>query len=435
MSRPHSTLVSSKMLRCGATCERQYLTGVDIFNTHTGIPLTLVYPQGLDVAAMEAGMIREAAKQPVMAGRIRTDEHGLPYIDGNDAGMAFRVHRAQGRLPPFGPHLHMAPLLKHFAKPVFPWQVVNKDTSLFQVDIHQYDCGGAVLCITGIHSLYDGAYFWKFMLDWAKATRGEPTETPDFDRSVMIKLGQAHLNDPYTQGLVYETTLLQRLKIIAGFAWQHFTALEKGVFRIPASTIEQWKAQARREMPDHPGVSTADLVTLHCLQEMSPVMWSDDDRFIGMVIDLRYKRRLRLPRHYCGNALGQGEVRYTKAELERDSLVQLAARCKVPTETMTDQVYLSFLGLMERLRQQKRVGTLMMKNAVDTLRAGVVLNNCSHFPTYDIDFGTGRPSWHDNAQVVYRMIMLCPTPEQDGGMDVHLTARKEEVAVFKRLYG
>jgi hypothetical protein len=113
----------------------------------------------------------------------------------------------------------------------------------------------------------------------------------------------------------------------------------------------------------------------------------------------------------------------------------LASRCKVPTESVTDKVFVGFLALMERLRQSGQVPTLMMKNAVDTLEAGLVLNNCSHFPIYEIDFGTGQPSWHDNAQVVYRMLMLCPTPDGDGGIDVHLTARKEELAVFRALYG
>jgi hypothetical protein len=31
--------------------------------------------------------------------------------------------------------------------------------------------------------------------------------------------------------------------------------------------------------------------------------------------------------------------------------------------------------------------------------------------------------------------MLCPTPEGDGGMDVHLTARKEELTALKTRYG
>lgn len=435
MAKLQSTLVSSQMLQGGVTCPPQYLTGVDIFNSHTGIPLILVYPQGLDVKAMADAMVQQIRRAPPMAGRIRTDAQGLPYIDGNDAGVAFRVHRAKGPLPPYGPGLHMAKELKHFAKPIFPWQVVNKDMALFHVDVHVFEDGGAVLCITGIHSLYDGAMFWQFMKDWAQTSRGGEAPPVDFDRSALIRIGQEHINEPYTAGMVYQTTLGQRLKLFARFAWQHLTALEKAVFRIPASTIEGWKAHARQELPDHPGVSTSDLVTLHCLQQMSPLMRSQEDRFIGMVIDLRYKRRLRLPRHFYGNALGQGEVRYTKEELARDSLAQLASRCKVPTESVTDKVFVGFLALMERLRQSGQVPTLMMKNAVDTLEAGLVLNNCSHFPIYEIDFGTGQPSWHDNAQVVYRMLMLCPTPDGDGGIDVHLTARKEELAVFRALYG
>jgi shikimate O-hydroxycinnamoyltransferase len=436
MPKLESTLVSQTILKGGVTCPRQYLTGVDIFNTHTGIPITLVYDKGLDIAAMQRSLIEQIKLQPPMAGRIRTDEEGLPYIDGNDGGVVFRVHRAKGHMPRFGPTNHMAESLKHYAKPIFPWKVVNKDTALFHFDVHQFECGGAVLCVTGIHSLYDGAMFWHFMKQWADATRGQGVAAPvDFDRSKLIQIGQDHIDLPYTAGQVYEMGLLKRLSVYARFAWQLFTSLEKGVFRIPASTIEAWKAQARAELPpEHPGLSTSDLVTLHVLKEISPVMWCDKDRCVGIVIDLRYKRRLRLPRHFFGNALGQAEVRYTKAELERDSLTQLAARFKPPAESVSDQTFTSFLAMMERLRRSKKIGTLMMKTAGDTLEAGLVLNNCAHFSTYEIDFGTGTPCWHDNAKVVYRMLMLCPTPERDGGMDIHLTARKEEVAVFRKRY-
>ena len=442
MPKLESTLVSHQILQGGVTCTRQYLTGVDIFNTHTGIPITLVYDKGLDVEAMQRSLIEQIKLQPPMAGRIRTDEQGLPYIDGNDGGVSFKVHRAKGTLPHFGPTLHMAHELKHYAKPIFPWQVVNKDVALFHFDVHQFEDGGAVLCVTGIHSLYDGAMFWHFMKQWADATRGQAVVEPgaeaepvNFDRSKLIQIGRDHIDLPYTAGQVYQMGLLKRLGVYARFAWQHLTALEKGVFRIPASTIEGWKAQAKKELPpEHPGLSSSDLVTLHVLKEMSPVMWCDKDRCVGIVIDLRYKRRLRLPRHFFGNALGQAEVSYTKAELARDSLAQLAARFKPPAESVSDQTFTSFLAFMERMRQQKQVGSLMMKTAADTLEAGLVLNNCAHFSTYEIDFGTGTPCWHDNAQVVYRMLMLCPTPERDGGMDIHLTARKEEIAMFRKLY-
>ncbi len=434
MPKLSSTLVSSKMLQGDVTCPPQYLTGVDLLNTHTGIPITLVYPKGLDTDAMQCAMVEMIKLQPPMAGRIRTDAQGMAYIDGNDGGVSFKVHRALGALPPYGPNHHMAKALKDYAKPIYPWQVVNKDMALFHVDVHRFECGGAVLCITGIHSLYDGAMFWRFMQQWGMAARGLSIEPVDFDRSAMIKLAQEHINEPYSAGQVHESGLGERLSLIARFAWQLFTRLDKEVFRIPASTIEAWKAEAKTAFPDHPGVSTADLVTLHCLKAMSPVMRSNADRLVGMVIDLRYKRRLRLPRHYFGNALGQGEVRFTKAELERDSLVSLAARFKVPTDTITDKVFLGFLAFMERMRQKKAVSTLLVKMAVDTLDASMVLNNCSHFPVYQIDFGTGGPSWHDNARVVYRMLMLCSTPEMDGGIDMHLTAHKKEVAVFKKLY-
>ena len=48
-----------------------------------------------------------------------------------------------------------------------------------------------------------------------------------------------------------------------------------------------------------------------------------------------------------------------------------------------------------------------------------------------IDFGTGTPSWYDITPMTIRMVMVTPTPEQDGGVDLYLTAKRAELAALK----
>src|SRR5690606_39677453 len=81
MSKLKATLVSSKRLRCGVTAAPQYLSGPDIYAGHVGIPIVLLYRQGLDVAALEAGLLRTLKHYPIICGRVRKDAQGQQLID------------------------------------------------------------------------------------------------------------------------------------------------------------------------------------------------------------------------------------------------------------------------------------------------------------------------------------------------------------------
>lgn len=427
-----SRIVSNTTLKGGVRCPTQRVSGIDIFTSHMGIPIVQVYPKGLDVANLQRSLTTMLGKYPLLAGRMRKDAQGLPCIEGNDAGVRFKVHQCDGPLPAYGPSNHLHPLLKGFHTPIYPWNIFKDSQPLFEVDVYQFADGGAILSNTAAHSVMDGTAYWNFMVDWAACARGEEVPARSMEREQLIELGQANLKAPYTRGYVYEMGWRDRLRMYAGLGWQHLVSIDKDVFRIPAATIEQWKQQARTEFPDADGVTTAELVTAHCLKVLNPLWQHRRDRCLGHVIDLRYKRRLRVPRHFFGNALGHGEVMYSTDELDKQSLAAIALKSRMPAESLTNEDLLGYLGLMERARQTKGILGLMMRSVGRTLDGGLVLNNCSHYPMYEIDFGTGRPSWHDATRVVFRMLMIIPTPEMDGGVDIHLTALKPELEAMRR---
>lgn len=435
MPKINSRLISYKLLKGGVRTDAQPLAGIDVLTSHMGIPVIQVYPQGLDVAVLERALVTVLGKYPLLGGRLQKDERGLAIIVGNDAGIAFRVREVAGPIPDYGPHLHMADRIHSFHTPIYPWNAFKACCPLMNVDVYRHEDGGVVLSVTTVHSVIDGTAFWQFMVDWSETARGLETPPRPMDRTLLVDLGQAHLNKPYTRGYVYRTRLWERLKLYARFGWQLATRLEKGVFRIPASLVNNWKDQAQAECPASAGVTTVELVTAHCLQVMSRRWKGTHDRCLGLVIDLRYKRRLRVPRHYFGNALGHGEVMYTVRELAEEPVASLALKSRMPAQDLTHEDLLAYLGLMEHARQHKYLPSMMMRSVARSLDGGLVLNNCSHFPIYDIDFGTGRPSWHDPVRVVFRMLMVCPTPTGDGGVDIHLTAPREELALFEALYG
>lgn len=431
MGRMSSTILSSKRLRCGVTAPPQTLSGSDLFNGHIGIPVVLVYPQGLDLRRTEAALSEVLTHYPIVCGRMKKGPDGHAFVDINDAGIDYRLHDCVGPLPAIGPDSGFAHTLKRYFRPFLPWRLVDQDQPLLQVNLFRFECGGVILCCYAPHSLMDGSAYWQFMRDWSALSRGEAITAPSFDRQTVTQAAQGRAV-PAEAGLLCDPPMGERLKLFARLGWRALTSLKKDVIRVPAATVQHWKDEARRLLPPEAGVSTAELVAAWCMQQLSPLMPSARPRSVGIVLDLRHKRRLRIPRDLFGNALGYGEARYSREALATESLPELARRCRPAPEQVSQDALLDMLALMEAYRQRRAIWRLFWRPAGETVEAGLILNNCVNFPIYDIDFGGGGPAWYDICAVAFRMLMVVPTPEQDGGVDLHLTARPAELRALKQ---
>jgi shikimate O-hydroxycinnamoyltransferase len=429
MAKTRSTLLVGKRLHAGVKTAQQYLTGLDIFHAHAGIPVVLVYNKGFDLALAERALGETLKQYPILAGRYKKDAQGHVYIDGNDGGIDFRVHRCAGKMP-YGPHKPVGKDINKLFKLVLPWQVVDKDTALFQINIHQYEDDGIVLCCYAPHSMLDGSSFWGFMLDWSRACRGMEIKAPtSFDRGIMIEAGQTEV-DPASYDLMVAPRVFDFIGIMSRLAWGAVT-LKSEVFRIPASAVQQWKSQAKIELPDSAGVSPVELMSAYVMKAFSPWMPKGVARSVGLVLDLRYKRRLKLPRDYFGNALCYAEARYSEQELAQGSLPVLAEKCRPPNDQVSTGSLFKMLALTEQYRQKKAVWRLIFKPTIETVRAGFVQNNVVQMPIYDIDLGRGTPDWYDICPMTIRMLMVAATPSKDGGLVLYLTARKAELKALR----
>lgn len=431
MPLPSFRLTQHERLHGGTTCPTQPVTGIDILTSHMGIPIIQVHPQGLDTAVLKASLKQALARYPLLSGQLAKGPDGLPVLLGNDAGVEFFEHESAQPMPAWGPDFHMGPFIRRFHHAIYPWQAFSGRRSLFNVAVYRHACGGVVLSLCAVHSLMDGGAFWAFMKDWSALARGQDTPDRDMGRQVMVDLGQTHLARPYTRGYLVETTWPERLQLLATFTRALLGGLEKGVLRVSGATMDRWMAEARRDLDDKERLKPADLACAQVLRQLSPLWKRGLPRCLGLVTDLRFRRGLGLGVRYFGNALAHAENEFTEEELAQGSLGALAVKCKAPTEPLSLEDLQGFLGLMERHRQQRTLWHLMMRSAARSMDAGLVLNNCSHFPMYEIDFGTGRPSWHDATRVVFRMLMPIGTPEGDGGLDLHVTLSRREIAHLK----
>lgn len=422
-------LVQDKRLTCGVTAPRQPLTGLDIFHAHAGIPVVLVYKKGFDLAAAERALVETLKHYPMLTGRYKTDEQGHAYVDSNDAGMAWRVSRCKGAMP-YGPEHPAKDDIQQFFKLVMPWGVVDKDNPLLQVNLFQWEDGGILMCCYAPHSLMDGSSYWGFMQNWSNACKGLEVKPPSFDRQVLIDAGQTPV-DPAAYDAMVAPGWPAFIGTMARLGLRAMSGLKSEVLHVPLQTVQQWKAQAKAEMPESAGVSTVELVTAYVMKAMSPRMPHGIERSVGLVLDLRYKRRLKLPRDYFGNALSYAEARFSEEDLARQSVPVLAERCRPVSEQVDTPSLFKVLALTEQYRQMKKVWRLIFKPTVETLRAGLILNNVIQLPIYDIDLGGGTPDWYDICPMTIRMLMVVNNHQKDGGVVLHVTATKAELQALR----
>jgi len=178
----------------------------------------------------------------------------------------------------------------------------------------------------------------------------------------------------------------------------------------------------------------ADLVTAHAIKLMASGQQQQGDRMVSMVSDLRYRKALGLPQRMFGNALAQESMAFTHQALSTQSEGELALAFKRPGAMHSTDETLGYLGLLERHRRAGTIGKLIPRSVVEAPDGGFVQNNYNHLPIYGLDVGTGRPTWFNPMTVPFRMLKIVPTPQGDGGVDIHLTVSKAEQRPFEALY-
>lgn len=433
MEKIRKRLVSQTQVRAGTTAGRQYLTGPDIFGGMVTVPLFYVYPQGLDTDAMERSLAITLRHYPLVAGRLKKDAEGYPYIDANDAGVPFAVYEVDGPMPDYGPDYPHQSFIGQYYDKVFPWTIYRPDTPLFGVKVFRFADGGAICTMAPVHCLIDGSSVWMFVQDWSRVARGLGEPEAIVERDFLLERSQKYTDRLYARRDVQVFGLWQRLGLYARLALQVIgNRLE--VHRIPGRYLDRLREDYDKVCPNGPRVSDVDLLTARCLKEVARVQGYRRDLHVGMVVDFRFKRALEIPRRLFGVAIGQEERAFSARDLQECSVPALTLKLRQPEERPGTDDWRGYLGFMERQRQEKKLGSVIPRSVVRGLEGGFMQNNYCAMPVYDADLGTGPPTWYTPTAVPFRMIKIVPTAGDDNTVDLHLILGRRELRAFRKLF-
>lgn len=418
------------MIRCGLKTGPQYLSGLDLKVGHAGRPCLLAYPQGLNATTLAQSLSKVLRNYPAFTGRLRKDPHGFVYIDGSDQGASFTVHRHMEVMPPYGVNFLVGRDIARYHLSLRPGRVVRAAQPLLAVEVHHFACGGTLLSTTVARSLCDHSAFWNFMQDWVRVHHGHPVAPAPADRNQLVRACEADMSRPDTLGTYSELSPAKRTWLMARVAWQHQMQLERWSFRVSPAQIASWQDQARSEAHGDGLPASHELVAAYCLKALSARMPGQSARHIGQFTDLRHQHLPSIPDRYVGNAMGHDAILANASTLQSASMSCVAAMYRLPNAQQNADKVRSYLGLMARHRLNHTNHLLWERSIAHNLDSCVMVHNGTHLPAYKMNFGTGAPNWVDFGRSLYRQIVLMPSPLMNGGIDVHLTAHKRELAGF-----
>jgi shikimate O-hydroxycinnamoyltransferase len=434
MSRIRSHLVSSELVRSGVKRPAQKLTASDLMVRHVGVAVFYVYDQGLDVERLRRALKETTPHHPMVTGRMQKDADGDDVVVGNDEGLLLEVFDCEGPMPKYGLNHPMRRDCYRFINTILPWRVIPKQTPLVQLGVYRFKDGGTVLSVQVVHSLMDGSTYWNFLQDLTAVAHGSDVAGPVQERDCLFELMQKAASAPDTRKAMAEPDLATKMQLYPKLIWQAFEN-KLGVYRISPQAIQAMKGTIPAGEPLGTRVSVADLVTAHAIKLMAPAQRHQGDRMLSMVSDLRYRKALNLPHRMFGNALAQESVTFSHQALMTQTDGELALTFKRPGAMHSTEESLGYLGMLERHRRAGTIGKLIPQAVVSAPEGGFVQNNYNHLPVYGLDLGTGQPSWFNPLAVPFRMLKIVPTPQGDGGVDIHLSVSKAEHQAFEQRYG
>lgn len=430
-----TTLQSQALIKAGHQSPNQYITGSDVLTTHSGVRMLYVYPQGLDIERLRTSCQQALSVHHVFTGRMQRDAQGYDMWVGNDAGASFKVWRVKGSLPPYGPQCSMHPVATDFHKRrIMPWHVIHQQAPLCNVGVFQFDDGGVVISFNMVHTSLDASTFWQFLVDWSRLALGQQPVGPVTERDTLMALSKQCVNEPYTRDVLCELSRPALLWQYAKLGLQTRN-IKLGVYRLTDATLEAWRNELPDDTPNKSRISAVDLATTHALKVMASVQGHDRDRRIGMASDLRYRKALEVPQRMMGCALGQESVVFSAAELREQGEAALALKFRQPGIMHSTEDSRGYLGMLERQRVAKKLGRMLPRWLLESDNGGFLQNTYAHLPVYNIDFGSGKPSWFHPMAVPFRMVKVLGLPTGPEGVDVHITASAEELAAFDAIHG
>ncbi|KAJ1295650.1 hypothetical protein BS78_01G239200 [Paspalum vaginatum] len=404
---------------------RSPLTAFDRAATDGYIPALYAWnAPAPDNADIVHGLLAAVAKYPHLAGRLRVDDRGRKCFHLNDAGVLVVEATADADLADA-----LAQDLPAHINELYPKADKERaDEPLFQAQLTRYRCGGLVIGTACQHLVADGQSMSFFYTAWATAVRTASAAVPSpFTDRAAITVPRSPPVAKFDHGNIefrgerslshsYAVLPLDRIKNLA----VHF----------PEEFIADLKARVGGRC------STFQCLLAHAWKKVTAARDLAPEEFtrIRVAVNCRSRAEPPVPMEYFGNMVLWAFPRMQARELLSSSYAAVVGAIRDAVARVDAEYIQSFVDFVELA---KRAGEELASTAADLGTAfcpDLEADSWLAFRFHDLDFGHGPPSAFLPPDLpIEGLMILVPSCEAKGGVDLFMTLADEHVDAFKQI--
>lgn len=418
-----------RLIHANNNPEQIALCGSDYIVSHVGIPMILFFSYRIDRRAFESALQQVVENWYVLAGRIRSGSDKRAYIDCDDTGLVFEVFEHSTAMPRPSVEEPLRNGLRKYHPLILPWRVENKAQAPCVVQLHYYK-DGTVFSLTCCHSVADGWGMWAIIDAIARNMGKESYDLPNHSRDMLVEIAHGYIGSngrrPNSPRLADTNRVQKAIFTLRLFQKVAFPKPNE-IVHLSAKLISAFKERA----PDIK-LSRQDIaigIIAHGMKLES----------VGALANMRVDPSSPIQQSYSGNALTYRECSMKKEECNAPenslelSVLRFSKQWRASTLGDSGSDAIEYMAHLEHRLEEGTINKVVPLSMFDVFADGILINNYSVFPIYDVDFGGGTAQWYEMMPFPFRGALITNTPERDGGLLLNLTADQNQLDNVRRV--
>ncbi|CAM0952780.1 unnamed protein product [Alopecurus aequalis] len=422
-------VLSSKLVRpaydAGAAPPTEYIP-LSIFDRVTfDMQMAIIYAFAApapSTAAIEKGLATVLAQYRPFAGQIGVNpDDGSPSFILNDRGVRFVEASVDADMVDMAPAKPTPDLLK-----LHP-DIEGDLEEVVLLQLTRFRCGSLAVGFTSNHVAADGHATSNFLVAWGRATRGLPMgPAPVLHHKDLFKPRSSPRVEHDHRNREYRTP---SPKDIVG---HHGDGADNIVIH-KAHFTKDFIARLRANASEGRGrpFSRFETILAHLWRTMTRARDLSPEVTSSIRLSVDGRHRLGKPAEYFGNMVLWAFPRATVGDLLNRPLKHAAQVIHDEVAKVDGAYYQSFVDFATSGAVEKE-GLTQSAVCKDVMCPDVEVDSWLTFPFYELDFGTGSPSYFMPSYFPTEgMLFLAPSYIGDGSVDAFVPVFQHNLQAFK----
>ncbi|CAM0952782.1 unnamed protein product [Alopecurus aequalis] len=422
-------VLSSKLVKpaysAGAAPPTEYIP-LSIFDRVTyNMQMAIIYAFAApapSTAAIEKGLATVLAQYRPFAGQIGVNpDDGSPSFILNDRGVRFVEASVDADMVDMAPAKPTPDLLK-----LHP-DIEGELEEVVLLQLTRFRCGSLAVGFTSNHVVADGHATSNFLVAWGRATRGLPMgPTPVLHHKDLFKPRSSPRVEHDHRNREYRTP--SPTDVVG-----HHGDDANNIVIHKAHFTKDFIARLRANASEGRGrpFSRFETILAHLWRTMTRARDLSPDETTTIRLSVDGRHRLGKPAEYFGNMVLWAFPRAIAGDLLNQPLKHAAQVIHDEVARVDGAYFQSFVDFATSGTADKE-GLARSAVCKDVLCPDVEVDSWLTFPFYELDFGTGSPSYFMPSYFPTEgMLFLAPSYIGDGSIDAFVPVFQHDLQAFK----